>query len=708
MSFTYRGTSSDTMFFNVTERQVYNAPAFDVNAIEVPGRSGDVLNSQNRFKNKQITYTGFLRAQDFPGATEREKLSRGLRNLKAWICGDAGKYHDLTDDYDPGFIRRAFVSGETAVNEILDQPDGVTITVTFYAEPFMYEDSEPIELPETQSVGPSPIASFSDGADNAPLKSLIFSIEPQQDLHGFDYPWPAGGGKNLCPTMPTTTHNQVTFTAESDGGYTLSGTASGNAVMDIGRGSWALPAGTYYLSLTGTSNAQPSVFKIVNGTATQIRNGNGSFTLTDTTDVFVRLFISSGTTASGKAYVQVEAGSSSTTFAPYSNICPISGTAELDGVQAGGNLLDVANTEVGTAWNGATTTARARLVIPIKQNTDYILSMNGTSGLDGVFGFRSNVVPPTGIDPVTFPWRFNSGNNSYLVLGFNKTAIQLADVEALKLQLEPGSTATAYHAYQGTPITIDLGRTVYGGTVDVINGAGESAANSVSLSGANANDASISGNIRVRVPIPNDSMTWTDGNATTGKLFCDKFPEGTNAETGSGKVAIHYRSNGAHEVVFGFGKSFPGVTTYAEAVAWLNSNTPQVVYWYASAQSFSVTPQQISSLLGQNNIWHSAGETEVEYVVPTENPTAWPSKPRLEITMSGAGTLTVNGKTWAIGAYTGTLICDSEIMDWYDAGALKNSLVSGDGFPELVPGENVITYTGGITKVVATPRWRTL
>lgn len=109
-----------------------------------------------------------------------------------------------------------------------------------------------------------------------------------------------------------------------------------------------------------------------------------------------------------------------------------------------------------------------------------------------------------------------------------------------------------------------------------------------------------------------------------------------------------------------------------------------------------------------NNIWADAGETEVEYIVPTENPTQWPSQPRLEITMSGAGTLTVNGKTWSIGSYTGTLICDSEIMDWYDAGALKNSLVSGDGFPELVPGDNVITYTGGITKVVATPRWRTL
>jgi phage-related protein len=76
--------------------------------------------------------------------------------------------------------------------------------------------------------------------------------------------------------------------------------------------------------------------------------------------------------------------------------------------------------------------------------------------------------------------------------------------------------------------------------------------------------------------------------------------------------------------------------------------------------------------------------------------------------MSGAGTLTVNGKTWSIGAYTGTLYCDTDIMDWYNSSSLQNDLVSGSDFPELQPGENIIYYTGGITKVKVTPRWRAL
>ena len=40
------------------------------------------------------------------------------------------------------------------------------------------------------------IASFPDGADGLPVKDLTVGIEPVQDLHGYDSPWPGGSGKN--------------------------------------------------------------------------------------------------------------------------------------------------------------------------------------------------------------------------------------------------------------------------------------------------------------------------------------------------------------------------------------------------------------------------------------------------------------------------------------------------------------------------------
>lgn len=145
MSFTYKGKCSDVMGFNITKRSVYNAPAFDINSVEVPGRSGDVLVSQNRYKNKNISYTGFLKAADFPGASQGERLSFGLRQLKGWLCSDVD-YHDLKDTYDIGFTRKAFISGETAISDVLDRPDGAELTVTFNCEPFIYKDEEPYVL----------------------------------------------------------------------------------------------------------------------------------------------------------------------------------------------------------------------------------------------------------------------------------------------------------------------------------------------------------------------------------------------------------------------------------------------------------------------------------------------------------------------------------------------------------------------------------
>ena len=603
MSFTYRGTTSDSMFFNVTERQVYNAPAFDVNAIEVPGRSGDVLNSQQRFKNKTLVYTGFIRSSDFPGNTQWERLSRGLRNIKAWICGDAGKYHDLTDDYDPGFIRRAFVSGETAINILFDRPDGATITITFMAEPFMYEVSEPMELPETKSAS-GDIITITDGADNTPLKSAVVNIEPVQDLHGYDYPWPAGGGKQIynSSTFGTVTLGKITCTNNGDGSFTLNADEADTAdryfdifdyQFDEDFGGTPLPSAQY--RLTGTpSGGSATTYTMYVRPSYSTDMGTG---VTFTNSVIGgSIVIKAGYRPQNLVFRPMLrlASNGDDTFAPYSNLCPISGWSE------------------AKVW-----------------------------------------VKPT---------------------------------------YDTSLTPTA---------TISLGQTVYGGTVDVVNGVLTVDSAIVDLGNLEWVKSSSGRNFYATLPQylkdrPNENYICTrykfDGFASLPPYY---------GENGTFRL---FRS-GASPAVY---EIYIHDENYNDAVTFKSAMSEVQLLYPVTPIEVDLTPQTIKTLLGVNNIWANTGETEVEYIVPTENPTQWPSQPRLEITMSGAGTLTVNGKTWSIGSYTGTLICDSEIMDWYDAGALKNSLVSGDGFPELVPGDNVITYTGGITKVVATPRWRTL
>ena len=91
------------------------------------------------------------------------------------------------------------------------------------------------------------------------------------------------------------------------------------------------------------------------------------------------------------------------------------------------------------------------------------------------------------------------------------------------------------------------------------------------------------------------------------------------------------------------------------------------------------------------------------------NPYPFASKPYLKISGSGSGTLTIQrgtqSKTWSFTGISGYVECDSELMNFYKDSVLKNSTVTGEGYPELLPGESEITFAGGITGVQITPRW---
>ena len=170
------------------------------------------------------------------------------------------------------------------------------------------------------------IASFVPDATIPTVKGLTVNVEPVQDLHGYDAPWPAGGGKNKLPTInQTQTIAGVTWTLNTDGSVKLSGTASSNSVYDFGRDILILPAGDYTTFEQSRTGIGITVFKIVSGAASVLKTGGGEFSLTENTSVFVRYVVGSGTTIDTTIYPQIESGSTATSYAPYSNICPISG-----------------------------------------------------------------------------------------------------------------------------------------------------------------------------------------------------------------------------------------------------------------------------------------------------------------------------------------------------------------------------------------------
>lgn len=86
------------------------------------------------------------------------------------------------------------------------------------------------------------------------------------------------------------------------------------------------------------------------------------------------------------------------------------------------------------------------------------------------------------------------------------------------------------------------------------------------------------------------------------------------------------------------------------------------------------------------------------------NPTRFTAKPIIRL--HSTGTLTVNGNTFTVTSFgNGSYVdIDCEIMNCYSGSLNLNNYSSGT-FPELVPGENTISFSGNYD---ITPRWWTL
>lgn len=140
MSFTYAGVTSDSLGLNITSRSVYDAPAYDMTSVDVPGRSGNVLIPQGRFGNKIVSYRGYIRSANYNGANNWAKLSAGSIALKAALLEYSDRYYDLTDTYDPGLTRWAYPR-DVKITPVHDLPFGAEVEVQFEAKPFMDDEN---------------------------------------------------------------------------------------------------------------------------------------------------------------------------------------------------------------------------------------------------------------------------------------------------------------------------------------------------------------------------------------------------------------------------------------------------------------------------------------------------------------------------------------------------------------------------------------
>ncbi len=92
------------------------------------------------------------------------------------------------------------------------------------------------------------------------------------------------------------------------------------------------------------------------------------------------------------------------------------------------------------------------------------------------------------------------------------------------------------------------------------------------------------------------------------------------------------------------------------------------------------------------------------------NPTAQVAKPLITVYGDGAGVLTVNGTAVTIHALSGELTLDCDTLNAYrqpgEGGYINcNGDIYAPEFPVLAPGDNAISWSGGITGIEIIPRW---
>lgn len=180
----------------------------------------------------------------------------------------------------------------------------------------------------------APVQTFETNAE-LPITNLKVWMEPIQDLHGQDAPYPAGGGKNQynADGLMAYSNSGITITV-SNGQMTFNGTATSKAYFSLGN--MGLPTGNYVLSVnnsTVNSNVHFSFRKYggeyFGDKALNSINQTITITNTDINSVIIYVVIDTSLT-DFVIKPQLETGITATAWSPYSNICPISGRDEVN------------------------------------------------------------------------------------------------------------------------------------------------------------------------------------------------------------------------------------------------------------------------------------------------------------------------------------------------------------------------------------------
>lgn len=294
------------------------------------------------------------------------------------------------------------------------------------------------------------------------------------------------------------------------------------------------------------------------------------------------------------------------------NVRPISGRTAVKVTRAGKNLLpddyyDYSISSVYTYLNHVVPDGQTARFTFVDRDTSVEIPQNAS------IGFVSEDVGSE--SPQKFNWVYRSGSiqsNTSNIVGTTKCynifiypktkAVFDAFFARYDIQIELGATATAYEAPQIQSVEVQLGQTVYGGRLDVSNGVLTVDRKFVTLDGTEnwnsfaAQNGFLLGLDDMKVARANPGLaSWlptVDAVTQFGLMF------GANNTV---LYAGHITDN------------IDGVSTVATWKTYLGEHPLQIVYPLVQPLTVQLSPQIITSLLGQNNVWSDAGDVAVTW-----------------------------------------------------------------------------------------------
>lgn len=490
-----------------------------------------------------------------------------------------------------------------------EEGDGSTkLATTEYADRAAASASAAL-LP-TESATPSSIVSFPDGADSIPVKSFVGSIVPIQDLHGYEYPWPAGGGVNKIDA-------DASYTAYKISDNTYQTTASNFYAIKI-----AVPNSLIGVECTFSAylspNASTSGFRAQAISGFDTFNGNtisggtsgwSSVTFTPAsgvTNLVTFTYGSGGGQTATVKDVQLEVGSARTDFAPYSNICPIIGWTGANIYRAGANLYDDSTTSVGSYINasGVVGTSSGNVFslsdyIRIGGDKVTITNPGGWGSAPSVCFFDKDKNFISGTHPTTSPVTLTIPSGA----AYLRTS--LSTQTRASTQVELGSAASTFEPYTADTILLDFGQTVYAGTITALGGGKWSIqpTHAVVDMGSLTWTASTVGGVSVFVTANGVVPDANASNNTQQNTFCSvlAWHKNTQFEIGDNYVVI----DGNKRIIV-------RASSIADVTA-LNSvlSGQTLVYELATLPDpIIVTAEELTTILGANTVWLDCGDVE--------------------------------------------------------------------------------------------------